>query len=247
MTDWYDDDSFWETFRDSMFNPVRIELARTEVDSLLALLRVSPGAHILDLCCGPGRHSLEFARRGFAVTGVDRTQRYLDEAQSAANSERLAVELVRSDMRDFVRRQSFDAAINIFTSFGFFDDADDDLRVARNVCESLRPGSKFVIDVRGKELVARDFRGRDWHSFDDGTIIMEERRIRDGWSAVESRWVRLRGTQRYESTLTVRLYSGTEIVALLKEAGFGAIATYGNFAGASYDQQAERLIAVATK
>jgi SAM-dependent methyltransferase len=247
MTNWYDDDSFWETFRNYMFSAARVELARTEVDSLLALLELSPGAHVLDLCCGPGRHATEFARRGFAVTGVDRTERYLEEARSVAATERLTVELVHSDARTFLRRNSFDGAINMFTSFGFFDDADDDLRVARNVCESLRPGSKFVIDIKGKEVLARDFRERHWSTREDGTIVMEEGRVVDGWAKVESRWILLRGTERRESKLLVRLYSGVEIVALLREVGFGKVTTYGNLAAAPYDHRAERLVAVATK
>ena len=70
MANWYDDDSFWETFRDYMFNPARLEQTRAEVDQLITLLKLGSGVHVLDLCCGIGRHSLEFARRGFMVTGL---------------------------------------------------------------------------------------------------------------------------------------------------------------------------------
>jgi SAM-dependent methyltransferase len=247
MAGWYDDDSFWATFRDYMFSPARIESARAEVDQLIALLEPGAGAKVLDLCCGVGRHSLEFARRGLAATGVDRTRTFLDQARANAARESLEVEFVESDMREFVRRDAFDGALCMFTSFGFFDDPADDLRVARNICESLRPGARFLIDVNGKEVIAGKFRERDWHRRGDGTIIMEERRVLEGWSKIESRWIHLKGTERYQATLTVRLYSGVEMSAMLKEAGFREVATYGSLGGTPYDQRAERLVAVATK
>ncbi len=247
MADWFDDDSFWETFRDYMFNPARIEHTPVEVDYLLALLNLRERGQILDLCCGIGRHSLELARRGLAVTAVDRTEAYLERARSSAAREGLTIEFVKSDMREFVRANSFDGAINLFTSFGYFDDPADDLKVARHVCESLRPGARFVIDVNGKEVIAAKFRERDWSRRDDGTIVMEERRVLEGWSKIESRWIRLRETERRESTVLVRLYSGVEIAAMLKQAGFREVATFGSLAGTPYDNRAERLVAVATK
>lgn len=247
MAEWYDDDSFWETFRDYMFNPARLEQTRTEVDQLVALLRLGSGAHVLDLCCGIGRHSLEFARRGFRITGVDRTARYLDEARDAAARENLSIEFVQSDMRAFRRREAFDGALSMFTSFGYFADAADDVRVARNVCESLRSGAKLTIDLNGKELVAARFRERDWNRRADGTIVIEERRVLDGWSKLESHWTQLRGTERRESTVVVRPYSGVELSRLLKEAGFREVATHGSLVATPYDHQAERLVAVATK
>jgi SAM-dependent methyltransferase len=247
MADWYDDDTFWETFRDYMFDPARLAQTRAEVDQLLALLKLGSGVHLLDLCCGIGRHSLEFARRGFMVTGVDCTARYLELARDGAARENLSIEFVHSDMRAFVRREAFDGALSMFTSFGYFEDPADDLRVARNVCESLRPGARLMIDVNGKEVVAAKFRERDWNRRADGTIVIEERRVLDGWSKLESRWTQLRGTERRESTLVVRAYSGVELSMLLREAGFREVVTHGSLAATPYDHRAERLVALATK
>jgi SAM-dependent methyltransferase len=247
MADWYDDDTFWETFRDYMFNPARLEQSRAEVDQLVALLKLRAGNRVLDLCCGIGRHALEFARRGFMVTGVDRTARYLEQAREAAAGENLSIEFVHSDMRAFVRREAFDGALSMFTSFGYFEDAAEDLRVARNVCESLRPGARLVIDINGKEVVAAKFRERDWNRSADGTIVIEERRVLDGWAKLESRWIEMRGTERRESTVVVRAYSGVELSMLMKEAGFREVVTHGSLAATPYDHRAERLVAVATK
>jgi len=77
--------------------------------------------------------------------------------------------------------------------------------------------------------------------------VIEERRVLDGWSKLESRWIQLRGIERRESTLVVRAYSGVELSMLLKEAGFREVVTHGSLAATPYDHRAERLVALATK
>lgn len=73
---WHEQDAFWQTMADKMFAAAQWEQAAIEVDQILALAEVPAGASALDLCCGPGRHSFELARRGFVVKGVDRTRSY---------------------------------------------------------------------------------------------------------------------------------------------------------------------------
>lgn len=246
MSDWYNDGAFWETFESYMFTPERIESARVEVDGMTRLLGIRNGAKILDLCCGPGRHSLEFARRGFDVTGVDRTRAYLDKARGIAAAEGLSIAFVEADMREFVRPDTFDAAINFFSAFGYFDDPADDLKVARNLRTSLKPGGRLILDVIGKETLAARFRARDWSRRGD-TIVLEERRLLDGWKRIESKWTWIRGIERRESTLTLRLYSGAELANILLEAGFAKVDLYGRLKGTPYDETAERLTAIATR
>jgi SAM-dependent methyltransferase len=247
MVTWYENDDFWETWAPYLFSAARLRNTSSEVDGLIAILELEPGASILDFCCGIGRHSLEFARRGFAVTGVDRTHAYLDRGRAQAGAEGLKIEFIESDMRAFAPRMTFDAAISMFTSFGYFEDPAEDLRVAQTLHESLRPGGNLVIDLNGKEILARNFREREWRQHDDGTLGLEERRIRSGWDWIDSRWILVRGGTIWEGTISTRIYSGSEIAELLKRAGFGVVRLFGNLAGAPYDQNAERLIAVASK
>lgn len=148
---WYEREQFWHAAMPLLFAKDRLNAAKGQVDSITALLKLKPGSRILDLCCGVGRHSLELARRGFKVTGVDRNRAYLKEAHRRSRAERLDVELVRSDMRRFVRPKAFDAAINMFTSFGYFAKPEHDALVARHVCRSLVKGGRFLIDVHGKD------------------------------------------------------------------------------------------------
>ena len=81
MKVWHEDDEFWESFAPKIFAKDLWDNAPVEVEKIISLLRINPGACILDLCCGTGRHSLEFARQGFQVTGVDRTLTYIKEAK----------------------------------------------------------------------------------------------------------------------------------------------------------------------
>ena len=89
MTAWHEDDNFWETFALLMFGFKQQESASENVDAITSLLRIEPGAAVLDRCCGPGRHSLELAQRGYRVTGVDRTEAFLETAQRDAEKRRI--------------------------------------------------------------------------------------------------------------------------------------------------------------
>ena len=91
---WHEDDAFWERWGPILFGERRLANAASEVEKLVSLIGLKPEAHVLDLCRGVGGHSLELARRGFQVTGVDRTEQYLQQASEQAEKEGLNVEFV---------------------------------------------------------------------------------------------------------------------------------------------------------
>ena len=155
---WHEDDTFWVETLPVLFPESRVREAHKEIEQILALADIPSGAVVLDLCCGIGRHSLELARRGFRVTGVDRTKQYLDLAAAGAGRESLSLELIQEDMRAFRREESYDAVLNLFTSFGYFEDPRDDQRVVDNVYASLRSGGVLVMQLMSKEVLARIFR-----------------------------------------------------------------------------------------
>ena len=147
---WHEQESFWETVRPVLFTARRWEETPREVEAMATLLGLSPGARVLDLCCGVGRHSLGFARSGFQVTGADRTATYLHEARGRAAEEGLQVEFLQEDMRAFVRPGAFDAVINYFTSYGYFESDADDRRVLANAHRSVRESGVLLIEMMGK-------------------------------------------------------------------------------------------------
>jgi SAM-dependent methyltransferase len=245
MAAWHEQDSFWETM--PMFGEERWEMAPAEVDAVAALLGIKPGAAVLDLCCGVGRHALELARKGFRVTGVDRTAAYLQTAREKAAAEHLELDLVRDDMRDFVRPSAFDAAINLYTSFGYFEDPADDRKVAENILDSLRPGGMLAMEMMGKEVLARIFLPRDWQELPDSSLFLQERRVTRDWTWMENRWILIEGAQRREYAVDHRIYDGESLKRLLLGAGFDSVTLLGDLCGSPYDTAAKRLVAVARK
>jgi SAM-dependent methyltransferase len=243
---WHEQDDFWATVEPILFSPRRVLNASIEVDKMIMLLNLQPGMRILDQGCGVGRHSLEFARRGYQVTGVDRYQPYLDRAEHIAKSEKLKVKFLQGDMRTFCEPNKYHVVLNYFTSFGFFDDPEDDVKVALNAYRSLRKGGVYSLDMMSKEILAKSFRERDWHK-EEGITVLEERKIHGNWSLVENRWIVLKGKQRKELHLSLRLYSAVELSLLLTNCGFRSIEIYGDLDGIPYDDKAKRLIVAAWK
>lgn len=241
--EWFEDEEFWNLFAPLMFDGTRWSETPGVVDAIEGLAGPKPGDSVLDACCGPGRHSLEFARRGYRVTGVDLTDSYLEAARESARDEGLGIEFLREDMREFRRPGAFDLAVNLFNSFGYFADPEEDLGMLRNIRESLKPGGRLVLEMLGKETAVRDFTEGEWFER-DGWTVLTEYSVVGAWEGMKNRWILIRGAERIERSFVQRLYSGTELAALLARAGFGEIRILGSLRGAAYDRRAESLVAL---
>ena len=246
MREWFEDESFWRVMYPYMFDEQRFAAADEQVRKILKLTGIRRGA-VLDLCCGPGRHSVALAKRGFQVTGVDRTRFLLNKARRHAKSRRAKVEFVHSDMREFVRPGAFRLAINLFTSFGYFDKKDDDRRAARNIFESLQAGGVCVIDVMGKERLAKIMQSSGVTRHADGSLLVQMHEIFDDWTRIRNEWILLKGNRVRRFKFHHTIYSGQELRDLLGQAGFAEVKLYGGFEGQPYGPDAGRLVAVARK
>src|SRR5262245_54666126 len=142
MSEWFEDESLWRELYPGMFPEERFRMGEEEVAKIIHLAGMAqrPDLAVLDLCCGPGRHAVPLARRGLAVTAVDRTRFLLDHARERARLAGLAIDFVEADMREFLRPAAFDLALSLFTSFGYFAARDEDLRSEEHTSElqSLR-------------------------------------------------------------------------------------------------------------
>ena len=243
---WYYDDDFWITYGPVMFDKERVKSASYEIDNLIMLSGLEPGNKVLDSCCGIGRHSIILADRGFKVTGVDRTRPYLERAIEKAAHKDLKIEFIEEDILDFVRENSFDGAFNLYNSLGYFENPDDDLVYFKNIYRSLKPGGRFIIECSGKEVLARDFRDCFWYEY-DGFKIMVEYNINLNWTELETRWIFLKDGVEKDAVFRHRIFSALELARLLSDAGFESIEFFGDYDGSLYDQNAERLIAIAKK
>jgi SAM-dependent methyltransferase len=246
MTKWFQNPDFWMAHYPRLFTQERMAAAEEEIDAIERLAEIRPPALVLDLCCGPGRHSVALARRGYAVTGVDLTPQYLTLAEERAQAAGVTPEFIISDMRSFRIIDSFDMIINLFTSFGYFEAIEDDHMVLSNVYASLKPGGVFVMDMMGKEILAKCFQSRDWIET-DGVLLLEERSVHQDWTWITNRCTFIDADDRKELSLSHRIYSARELKTALMETGFRKVTVYGNFDGAPYDHEAERLVVVARK
>jgi SAM-dependent methyltransferase len=244
--EWFDNERFWRETFPFIFSEKLLAIADESVEKTLKLAK-PPGASALDLCCGPGRCSIALASRGFAVTGVDRTKYLLDKARSKARAANVKVEWIQEDMRDFVRPGAFDLILSMFTSFGYFENRDDDLCVLANAYRSLKPGGALLMDVMGKEHLAKVLVPALWTTLSNGSTLVDIRKIVDDWTRVRSEWIVIKKNKALRFRFHINLYSGLELRERLESAGFTGVKLFGSLDGSPYDSEAQRLVAVGRK
>ncbi len=246
MREQFVDETFWEKMYTFLFSERKFNDAEQEISSVLDLTAIESG-DVLDLACGPGRHATVLAKRGFNVTGVDLTPFLLRQAKELARKESITIEWVQEDMRSFERPEAFDLAINLFTSFGYFEDSRDDIRVLRNVYQSLREGGALVMEMAGKECLASVFAPTGSQKLPDGQVLVERRQVINDWSRIRNEWIVIEGNTATTFEFEVTVYSGQELKGRLFEAGFSEVALFGGYDGSEYGLNARRLVAVARK
>ena len=246
MPDWFEDDTFWRELYPVIFSDEQWDAAATELDDLLALID-TPGRRVLDLCCGPGRHSLVLARRGFDVTAIDRTEFLVELGRNKAAAEELSIEWIVEDMREHERPGEYALILNLFTSFGYFEDAADDARVLRHAFENLASGGTLVIEMASKEWIAGSVPTTSSEFLPDGRLIVRRHEVLDDWSRLDVEWILIRDDHAQRFQFTHRLYSGSELKTLLRGAGFDDVRLFGDYEGTAFGLDARRLVALATK
>jgi SAM-dependent methyltransferase len=247
MAQWYRE--FFDDLYLRVYQPLEApEQVRREVDFIVKALDLPAGAKVLDLCCGQGRHSLELARRGFQVVGVDLSEALLYAARKRAESEGLSVTFLHCDMREIDFADEFDAVINMFTSFGYLESEAEDEKVLGKVAQALKSGGKFLLDVINRDRLVRDFQAREWHAADEGWLVLEERTFDHLSGRMETRWVCVaRDGVRYERLSSVRLYTTSELRTMLERAGLKVTNLFGDYDGSPYSWDSQRLIVVSCK
>ena len=238
---WYE--SFFETEE-------WVELAtsrdpeRTEQEVAFVASHLDPGARVLDLACGTGRISIPLAARGFDVAGLDISHRVLEVARAAAPE----LDFRQGDMRELPwEDECFDAVINIWSAFGYFETQAEDERVLAEIARVLRPGGVFVIDAVNQVALVRGIQHQAWNELEDGTLWLEQRTHDLTTGRSQAAWTFVKDGHKRELSFDHRLYTVAEYGELLQRAGFGTRQVFGGLDGGELTMDTFRFQIVARK
>lgn len=134
------------------------EETRKQVDFLIQALALNGSERILDLACGFGRHSLELARRGFPVVGIDITKAYIEDAARQADQETLPARFLHMDIREVPFREEFDVVLNLADgAIGYLENEEENLKIFDVIAAALRPGGKHLMDIMSADYADTHF------------------------------------------------------------------------------------------
>jgi ubiquinone/menaquinone biosynthesis C-methylase UbiE len=240
MGDW--DAVFDDTYLQTYVPFFDEERTFEEAFGAVSLAGVGPGSDVLDCPTGFGRHAVLLAEAGYLVTGLDRSETQLAEAERRRGDAEWP-RLVRGDYRELpFADASFDAVLNLFTSLGLLE-RDEDVGVLREFKRVLRPSGALVIETMHRDRLARLFVARGWDRLPDGSLFLQERE--PDWVAGTVSTLHLvvaPNGERAERRFVAHAYSPTEWVAMLGEAGFERIDCYSNWSGEKPPTPERRLI-----
>lgn len=202
------------------------------------------GGDVLDAPCGFGRHSIPLARAGYRVTGADRSAPLIEEARRRSQGERWPKWAV-ADYRELpMGDESVDLVINLFSSLGYLGD-EQDTRALAEFRRVLRPGGRLVIETMHRDALISGWNEQDWHLVGEGKLLLEQRTFDPAGGVVQMTQTLVPSNGARESrTLSLRVYTATELLAMLDRAGFSEARCHGDFDGSPFGT-ATRLVIVA--
>ena len=218
-------------------------------------LKLPRGSKVLDVACGNGRHSLIFAAKGFDVLGIDLSSFLISEAnkklQTDYRKQKKHLRFEIRDMRNITHVNEFDLAVNLFSSFGYFEKDSENFKVFKSIARALKPGGYFFFDFLNetelkKNIVPFDIQVRNHNA------VVQVRKIKN--NAVYKSIYIIRNNPKGRSPVVnefyemIKLYSLIELRKVFKRYGLKVIKTFGDYSGKSYiKNSSERLIILAQK
>jgi len=219
---------------------------QSAIEMICTELALPVRARILDLCCGPGRYAVELAHRGYAVVGLDLNEQYVALARDVAEREKVSADFLVGDMREIPFSSQFEAIINVGTSFGFFDEIDDQ-RVLAGVVKALKPDGVFLLEMSNRDWCLKYFVGRDWHRRKDGRVVTLRREFDYLRSRINTHFERLGPGEAEKWSSSWRAYTLAEMVAMFESAGLALSCVLGDWMRSEYSVDAPRMVLVSRK
>ncbi len=222
------------------------ERTLAEIDFIEQTLNLRTGAQLLDVGCGYGRHSVELARRGYRIVGIDSSEAMIDAAKANAEDANVIVDFRQEKAQDFESHERFDAAICLFTSLGQVDEQGDNLGLVKQVWSALKVGGWFVVEVPQHAVAVQQLRPNDRFGNEDSyAVVTRDYDQKSHILTEEFRVVKFGNEQHF--TLRYRLLSSAELAALLEGAGFHIEKSLGDYAGSALTTDDPMMIFIARK
>lgn len=212
------------------------------LDNLLTELKLTSGNAILDIACGKGRHALYLNKKGFNVTGTDLSS---ESIRHCKKFETTGLQFFKHDMREIFKTNYYDAAFNLFTSFGYFDNRTEHLKAVESAALALKPGGIFVLDYFNSEKVVCDL-PCSFAAKAKGIVFTIEKKIKDNFIEKEIRFTD-KGND-FLFTEKVTLFTHADFEQFFKEAGLNIKKTFGSYKLEEFSPaNSDRIIFVAEK
>jgi SAM-dependent methyltransferase len=216
--------------------------AQVFMSNLLTYLQPDADAHILDLACGKGRHSVFLASKGFQVTGLDLSQKSIEHASKYATGK---LHFDVHDMRKTYKKDHFDYIFNLFTSFGYFQEESENQQAINAMHENLKPNGKLVIDFMNTFKVAGNLKEKETKII-DGIEFKIKRKLESKFIVKTIEFIHEKKHYHFEERVMGLTLNDFE--KYFKAAGFRIKETFGNYNLDYYSKNSsERLILVAEK
>lgn len=222
------------------------ERSTAETAAVVRLLEIDRPMRILDLACGFGRIANRLALLGHAVTGVEYQPGFLEIARREARLNRLDVEYIQGDMRQIdLPPASFERALMMFNSFGYFPD-EENLRVLKGIAQALAHGGLLGFDVAHRDGVLNDFHPH-YVTEKDGSLLINRFSFDVQSGRLRNDRIVIRDGQRRDRPFSIRLYTLTEMRALLAAAGLELIDQYAEWDAAPLELSSPSMVIIARK
>jgi SAM-dependent methyltransferase len=215
--------------------------ARRLLKLVLKVTQLPAGRRVLDMACGRGRHSIQLARAGYDVTGIDLSPRAVDIARGRTAAESLEIEFRVGDMREAPCSGCFDMVVNLFTSFGYFDDDEQNGMAVAAMAESLGEGGWLVQDYMNGEYWSRNYVPFDERSR-DGLVLKQRRWVDGNRLNKEITIVTNNGSSERRFTESVRLFGLDDFKRMYASAGVEIEQVFGDFEGRPFNTDSKRMI-----